>query len=103
MATTRVIHSILLAAGVLLMTACASQPEGALLEKKFQQAAQHYQKFQHEGRTVYCKKEKVLTSAVPVTQCLSEAELRLRVENSERHRNAVGRPLVAGAGQGGIG
>jgi len=112
MARNHVVRSVLLAAGVLLIGACASQPVSSpasaavpspLLEKKFQQAAAHYQKLQHEGQVVYCKKEKVLTSAVPVVQCLSESELRLQVENSERWRNPVARPLMPGAGQGGIG
>jgi len=111
MTTNHVLRSVLLAAGVLMVAACASQPVSSpaaaavptpLLEKKFQQAAANYQKFQHEGQLVYCKKEKVITSAIPVVQCLSESQLRLEVENSERWRNPVARPLMPGAGQTGI-
>jgi outer membrane biogenesis lipoprotein LolB len=99
MARKHVFQSVLLATGVLLVAACASQPTSTpatttLLEKKFQQAAGHYQKFRHEGQVVYCKKEKVITSAIPVVQCLSESELRLEVENLERWRNRVSRPVI---------
>jgi hypothetical protein len=90
-------HSVLVAAGVLLIAACASEPRGSLLEKKFQRAAQHYEKFQHDGQTVYCRKE------VQV-QCLTEAQLRNQVERYERTRNTVnGPPIPAGAGQGSVG
>ena len=84
MARNRVLRSALLAAGVLMIAACASQPEGSLLEKKFQQTAKQYLKFQHEGQTVYCKKEQSR-----LVQCISEAQLRLQVENFERDRNPV--------------
>ena len=102
MAKSRVFRSILLTAGALLLAVSASQsatpPDPAaaptLLEKKFQRAAQSYMKFQDHGTTVYCKKEKVLTSAIPVVQCLSESQLRLEVENFERTRNAIVRPVV---------
>jgi hypothetical protein len=105
MARNQVFRFVLPAAGVLVMAACASQPAStpSLLEKKFQIAAKYYEKVQHEGQTVYCKKEKALTSAIPFVQCLTEPQLRLEVENAERWRNPVPRPLVAGAGQGGIG
>jgi hypothetical protein len=112
MGTSQVFRSVLLASGVLLIAACASHPvsspasatvPGPLLEKKFEIAAAQYQKFQHEGQTMYCRKEKVVTSAVPVAQCLTEPQLRLQVENSERWRNPVqrGGPQVVSAGIGG--
>jgi hypothetical protein len=82
MATKHIFRSVLLASGVLFVAACATQPATPLLERKFQQTAQHYQKFQHEGQIVYCKKE-----AVPV--CLTEAALRRQVENFQRNRNSV--------------
>jgi len=108
----RVFRSILLATGVLLMASCASQPASSpatarepspLLEMKFQRAAQHYEKFQYEGQVVYCKKEKPTYSNIPEVQCLTESQLRREVESFERWRNPVARPLMAGAGQGGIG
>jgi hypothetical protein len=103
MASNRVFQSVLLTASVLLVGACASQPEGSLLETKFERTAKHYQKYQRDGQTVYCKKEKPITSAISHVQCLSEAQLRAEVESMRRTRNAVTRPVMPGTGQGGIG
>ncbi len=73
----------------------ASAPAATtLLEKKFQRAAKHYEKFQHEGQTMYC--QRTGTKSMPYT-CLTEAQLRQQVENFERSRNAVprgGPPVV---------
>ncbi len=109
MANNRVFGSVALASVTLLVAACASRsvPKYAadppLLEKKFQQAAKHYQKYLHEGQTVYCRKEKVITSAVPVMHCLTEPQLRMQVESFQRTRNPVQRAVTPGTGQGGIG
>ena len=49
MRSHRVFPVCLLSAGVLVLAACAtSQPRGALLEKKFQQTAKYYDKYQHD-------------------------------------------------------
>lgn len=96
MARHSVLHSVLLAAGVLLVGACASQPQGALLEKQFQQTAKHYDKYQHEGQVVYCKRG--ATRSMPPTECITESALRLQVDNNQRSRNPVqrgGPPYVA--------
>ena len=73
----------------------ASAPAATpLLEKKFQRAAKHYEQFQHEGQTMYCKRTG--TKSMPYT-CLSESQLRQEVENFERSRNAAprgGPPVV---------
>ena len=105
MARNRIFRSVLLAAGVLLMGACASQPASreTLLERKFQVAAKYYQKYQHDGEIWYCKKERPTYSSISGVQCFTESQLRLQVENFERSRNPVQRPMVAGTGQGGIG
>jgi hypothetical protein len=96
MARNRVYCSALLTAGVLLIAVSALQAatppapaetHATLLERKFQQEAQSYMKFQDKGQIVYCKKEKSLGSAVPAVQCISEYQLRLQVENRERSRN----------------
>jgi hypothetical protein len=110
--TNHAFRSVLLAAGALMVAACASHPASSpafardptpLLEEKFQISARQYEKFQHEGQTVYCRKEKVVTSAIPVVQCLTEPQLRMQVENSERWRNPVqrGGPQYYGSGIGG--
>jgi hypothetical protein len=84
MDTTRDFRSVLLLAGVLALAACATPTDRTpLLEKKFQRAAKHYQKFQHEGQVVYCRKDG------PNVHCLTEPQLRRQVESYERNRNAV--------------
>jgi len=101
MANNRVFRSILLASGVLLMGACASQPSGSLDEKYFQKEASNYLKFQHEGQTVYCRTEESGATLIPFDpnrRCISEAVLRQAVENYRVTRNPVtrgGPPYVA--------
>jgi hypothetical protein len=91
MVRTRVFSSVLLAAGVLLVAACASEPRTPLLEKKFQRAASTYQKVNVHGQTVYCKKgEPPTDSRLPGWRCLTEPQLREEVANFERWRNQVG-------------
>ena len=90
-----------------LLGACASSPEtppqpaqapqtpeaqaaqDAVLEKKFQEAARGYRVVEKDGKTLYCKREKVLGSTIPTLQCLSEAQLRLQVENTEAARDRM--------------
>ena len=87
MADNRVFHSVLLASGMLLMAACASQPPGSLDEKYFQREVKDDLKFQHEGQTVYCKRG--ATRSLPPTECIYESALRLQVENYQTMRNSV--------------
>jgi hypothetical protein len=93
-----------------LFTACASQPDAppvaeaaqsALpavqteaeaaqqLEKKFQEAAKGYKVVERDGRTLYCKREKLLGSTIPTLQCMTEPQLRLQVENMEELRGRM--------------
>ena len=90
MRSHRVFPVCLLSAGVLVLAACAtSQPRGALLEKKFQQTAKYYDKYQHEGQLVYCKRG--ATRSMPPVDCITESALRLQVENYQRTRNPMER------------
>jgi hypothetical protein len=84
--------------------AAASEAEAATqLEKKFQEAARSYKVVEKNGKTMYCKKEKVIGSTIPTLQCLSESQLRLQVEQMDqmrdRMRNTGGR-CTAGVGCG---
>jgi hypothetical protein len=90
MASKGVFRSILLATGVLLMAACATQPAGSLNQKYFEREANNYLKFRHEGQTVYCQNSPATASLIAHKQCITEAALRQRVENSRLSRNAVG-------------
>lgn len=97
MASISIIRSVLLATGALLIAGCATQPasqpgtelswaDTPLLEKKFQREANNYQKIQHEGQTVYCKRGP--TRSMPMN-CITEVGLRKQVETFERDRNGV--------------
>lgn len=103
MASNPVFRSVLLAASALVMGGCASQPEGSLLETKFQRAARQYDvNFLYRGQAVYCNRG--ATRSLPMAECVTEPQLRARVENSMRSRNtSSGNSTPAGAGQGYLG
>ena len=104
MASHRVIRSLLVATGVLLIAACASQSASTSLDDKyFEREAQKFVKVERNGETLYCQKVRHVASLVPYNQCINEDGLRERVENARRARNTVPPPVVAGTGQGGIG
>src|SRR5262245_45247440 len=114
MASNHVLRSVLLAAGVLLMAACASKPASApdtepdsamalaqdtspLIEKKFQRAVKYYdQKYQYEGQVVYCKRG--ATRSMPPTECITESALRRQLDDVQRTRNAVQPPFIGTVG-----
>ena len=81
---------------------CVSQPAGPppdvapasgdtaqRLEKLFHEAAKDYRLVQRDGRALYCKREKVIGTTIPVTQCLTETQLRLQVENMDELRDRM--------------
>ena len=92
MAMHRTVSSILLATGVLLVSACASQPavDGSLSQKYFEREANNYAKYQYEGQTVYCNQGSD-AALIPYQHCKTEAALREMVETARRARNP---PLV---------
>jgi hypothetical protein len=61
----------------------------AALEKKFQDAARGYKVVERDGKTLYCKREKVIGSTIPTLQCLTESQLRTQVENMEEMRDRM--------------
>jgi hypothetical protein len=70
----------------------AAQPEGAseaALEKKFQDAARGYKLVERDGKTLYCKREKVIGSTIPTMQCLTESQLRNQVETMDDMRERM--------------
>jgi hypothetical protein len=145
MESMKFFRTALVATGVLLVAACASQPASqtapsatpapaasaakatasapaapaaaaspeakpeadaaAALEKKFQEAARSYRAVQKDGKTMYCKKERPVNSTIPRVQCITEAQLRLQVEQMEqtrdRLRNSSRCTMGAGCGAGG--
>jgi hypothetical protein len=59
------------------------------LEKKFQEAARSYRMVQKNGENMYCKKEKPIGSTIPRMQCITEAQLRLQVEQMDQLRDKL--------------
>lgn len=144
MESMKFFRSALVATGVLLVAACASQPASqpapaaapapaakaapaasaapaaaaaaspeakpeadaaAALEKKFQEAARSYRAVQKDGKTMYCKREKVIGSTIPTMQCYTETQLRNQIEATEelkkRMRRGGGPCVQTGGCQGG--
>jgi hypothetical protein len=101
MARTRISGYVLLAAGVAVLAGCASHPATttvSLDEKYFQREIRSYLKFEHEGQTVYCQNNRRTGSLVLHKECITERELRHRVEEARLSRNSVvrgGPPYVA--------
>ena len=84
--------------------AAAESVAATALEKRFRDAARSYKMVQRDGKTMYCKREKLISSTIPTMQCLTEAQLRLQVENTEelkRRMNRGGGPCVQTGGCGG--
>jgi hypothetical protein len=132
MSITKYFPALALGAVVTLLAACVSQPAtppvaqpaspaptaaaaqnpaaktekdtAAALEKKFQDAAKGYKVVERDGKTLYCKREKVMGSTIPTMQCMTEAQLRNQVEAMEdaraRMRNSNKCTLGAGCGAG---
>lgn len=113
MAFKKVVLGVSIGLGTLLLAACASQPAGtpapaaprpaasapqapdsaasekdtaSAMEKRFQDAARSYKVMQKDGKTLYCKREKLIGTTIPKMVCLTESELRTQVENMEEYR-----------------
>jgi hypothetical protein len=71
--------------------ATAEADTAAGLEKKFQEAARGYKVVQKDGKTMYCKRERVIGSTIPTLQCITEAQLRNQIENTEELRQRMRR------------
>src|SRR5687768_9397049 len=102
---------------VALLSACASQPAAAppapasapaaaasepatkaseaetasAMEKKFQETARSYKTVQRDGKTLYCKREKVIGSTIPTMQCYTETQLRNQIEATEETKKRMRR------------
>jgi hypothetical protein len=69
--------------------ATAEADTAAGLEKRFQEAARSYKVVQKDGKTMYCKRERVMGSTIPTLQCITEAQLRTQVENTDEIRQKM--------------
>jgi hypothetical protein len=70
----------------------ASEAETAsAMEKKFQETARSYKTVQRDGKTLYCKREKVIGSTIPTMQCYTETQLRNQIEATEETKKRMRR------------
>jgi hypothetical protein len=69
-----------------LLAACASQPEtapepatvntsGVVTEEELAREMKSYKKVEKEGKTLYCRTEQSLGSRLPLSVCLTHAQL----------------------------
>ena len=100
--------SLLAVTAAALLVACASKPpEGAppeekqkpvwsvateaetaaALDAKFLEASKSYVKLKKDGVLMFCKKQREIGSNIPTIHCLTEAQLRERVERMEEYRS----------------
>jgi hypothetical protein len=61
------------------------------MEKKFQETARSYKTVQRDGKTMYCKREKVIGSTIPTMQCYTESQLRNHIEATEEIKKRMRR------------
>jgi hypothetical protein len=109
--------SLSVAFAATLLVACASQPaaqsaaasgaqaSGAVaepakstegdtasaMEKKFRETARNYKTVQKDGKTMYCKRERVIGSTIPTMQCFTETQLRNQIEATEELKKRMRR------------
>jgi hypothetical protein len=64
-----------------------------LADRKFAEAARSYQVVDRNGRTMYCRSERPTGSKLNDYVCITEGELRQRIEDEERIRRRT-RPVL---------
>jgi hypothetical protein len=76
----------------------AAEPEAATAisnappspnDADFVKLAKTYTKVEQKGKTMYCRKEYPLGSRLPVTQCLTEADLANQVANTRQLKDRM--------------
>jgi hypothetical protein len=85
----------------------ASEAEvAAQLDKKFWEAAKAYVQLKRDDQVMFCKKYREMGSSIRTLHCITEAELRKQVEDSDELRDqmrnkvgkcVLGRPHPCGA------
>ena len=99
----------LLCSTTILLVACAAKPapdaksiepvaaEGShtqtAADRRFAEETRGYKQIERNGQTLYCRSERASGSNLRTTNCVSENELRERVENAEAYRRSS-RPAV---------
>jgi hypothetical protein len=68
----------------------ASEEEvAAALEKKFQLAAKSFVQVKRNDQLMFCKKYREMGSSIRTLHCITEAELRKQVEDSDQLRDQM--------------
>ena len=68
----------------------ASEPEvAAQLDKKFLEVAKSYVQLKRDDQVMFCKKYKEMGSTIRTLHCITEAELRKQVEDSDQLREQM--------------
>jgi starvation-inducible outer membrane lipoprotein len=68
----------------------ASEAEvAAALDKKFQEAAKQYVQLKRNDQLMFCKKYREMGSTIRTLHCITEAELRKQVEDSDDVRDQM--------------
>jgi hypothetical protein len=67
--------------------AIAEADTASAMERRFQEAARSYKTVEKDGKTMYCKREKLIGTTIPTMNCITEAQLRNQVESMEDYRN----------------
>jgi hypothetical protein len=80
----------------------------AQLDKKFAEVAKSYVQLKRDDQVMFCKKYREMGSSIRTLHCITEAELRKQVEDSDELRANMrtrmgrctgGQPVACGAGQ----
>jgi Skp family chaperone for outer membrane proteins len=61
----------------------------AELDRKFEQAAKSFVKLKKDDQIMYCKRYKEMGSMIRTLHCITEAELRKQVEDSDAARDRM--------------
>ena len=61
----------------------------AQLDKKFEEAAKSYVQLKRDDQVMFCKKYKEMGSTIRTLHCITEAELRKQVEDSDQVREQM--------------
>jgi hypothetical protein len=61
------------------------------LDQKFQEAAKYFVKLKRDDEVMYCKRYRDIGSMIPQLHCITEAELRKQVEDSDEMRDQMRR------------
>jgi hypothetical protein len=72
----------------------ASEAEvAAALDKKFQEAAKQFVQLKRDDQVMFCKRYRDIGSMIPTLHCITEAELRKQVEDSDELRDQLRRKM----------